>query len=57
MLVGEENWRGAQYIRSWLRGLSHYLYLDEPRTARMSPSRASTTSACSAIWPPPVSTR
>jgi acetyl CoA:N6-hydroxylysine acetyl transferase len=35
MLVGEENWRGAQYIRSWLRGLSHYLYLDEPRTARI----------------------
>lgn len=23
MLVGEERWRGAQYIRSWLRGLSH----------------------------------
>ncbi|WP_407303017.1 GNAT family N-acetyltransferase [Enterobacter hormaechei] len=35
MLVGEENWRGAQYIRSWLRGLSHYLYLDEPRTTRI----------------------
>jgi acetyl CoA:N6-hydroxylysine acetyl transferase len=35
MLVGEENWRGAQYIRSWLRGLTHYLYLDEPRTTRV----------------------
>lgn len=35
MLVGEECWRGAQYIRSWLRGLTHYLYLDEPRTARV----------------------
>jgi acetyl CoA:N6-hydroxylysine acetyl transferase len=35
MLVGEEQWRGAQYIRSWLRGLSHYLYLDEPRTTRV----------------------
>lgn len=35
MLVGEEQWRGAQYIRSWLRGLSHYLYLDEPRTTRI----------------------
>ncbi len=35
MLVGEEQWRGAQYIRSWLRGLSHYLWLDEPRTQRL----------------------
>jgi acetyl CoA:N6-hydroxylysine acetyl transferase len=35
MLVGEEQWRGAQYIRSWLRGLSHYLWLDEPRTTRI----------------------
>lgn len=35
MLVGEEDWRGAQYIRSWLRGLTHYLYLDEPRTRRV----------------------
>ncbi|CNK50797.1 GNAT family N-acetyltransferase [Yersinia aldovae] len=35
MLVGEEHWRGAQYIRSWLRGLTHYLYLDEPRTTRV----------------------
>ncbi|MGP2412301.1 GNAT family N-acetyltransferase [Yersinia enterocolitica] len=35
MLVGEERWRGAQYIRSWLRGLTHYLYLDEPRTTRV----------------------
>ncbi|WP_072550925.1 GNAT family N-acetyltransferase [Candidatus Fukatsuia symbiotica] len=35
MLVGEENWRGARYIRSWLRGLTHYLYLDEPRTHRV----------------------
>lgn len=35
MLVGEECWRGAQYIRSWLRGLTHYLYLDEPRTTRV----------------------
>ncbi|AVJ16406.1 acetyltransferase [Serratia sp. MYb239] len=35
MLVGEEAWRGAQFIRSWLRGLTHYLYLDEPRTTRV----------------------
>lgn len=35
MLVGEENWRGAQYIHSWLRGLTHYLYLDESRTTRV----------------------
>lgn len=35
MLVGEERWRGAHHIRSWLRGLTHYLWLDEPRTARI----------------------
>lgn len=35
MLVGEEDRRGAHYIRSWLRGLTHYLYLDEPRTTRV----------------------
>jgi len=35
MLVGEEAWRGAHFIRSWLRGLTHYLFLDEPRTQRI----------------------
>lgn len=35
MLVGEQNWRGASYVRSWLRGLTHYLWLDEPRTQRI----------------------
>lgn len=35
MLVGEEEWRGAPFIRSWLRGLTHYLWLDEPRTQRI----------------------
>ena len=35
VLRGEEPGRGAQYTRSWLRGLSRYLELDEPRTARM----------------------
>lgn len=35
MLVGEERWRGPHHIRSWLRGLTHYLFLDEPRTQRV----------------------
>lgn len=35
MLVGEETWRGAHFIRSWLRGLTHYLFLDEARTQRI----------------------
>ncbi len=35
MLVGEDKWRGAPFIRSWLRGLNHYLWLDEPRTTRI----------------------
>lgn len=35
MLVGEDAWRGAQFIRSWLRGLTHFLFLDEPRTQRV----------------------
>lgn len=35
MLVGEETWRGAHFIRSWLRGLTHYLFLDEARTQRV----------------------
>lgn len=35
LLVGEEQWRGARYVRSWLSGLTHYLYLDQPRTTRI----------------------
>ncbi|MCV9878392.1 acetyltransferase [Brenneria sp. KBI 447] len=35
MLVGEQNWRGATFVRSWLRGLTHYLYLDAPQTGRI----------------------
>ncbi len=35
LLVGEDKWRGAPRIRSWLRGLSHYLWLAEPRTTRL----------------------
>lgn len=34
LLVGEQQWRGAHYVQSWLRGLTHYLLLDEPRTQR-----------------------
>jgi len=35
LLVGEQEWRGAHFVQSWLRGLSHYLLLDEPRTQRL----------------------
>lgn len=35
LLVGEQQFRGAHYVSSWLRGLSHYLWLDEPRTQRL----------------------
>ncbi|HEY1846238.1 MAG TPA: N(6)-hydroxylysine O-acetyltransferase [Buttiauxella sp.] len=35
LLVGEQRWRGAHFVQSWLRGLSHYLLLDEPRTRRL----------------------
>ena len=34
LLVGEQAWRGAHYVQSWLRGLTHYLLLDEPCTQR-----------------------
>ncbi|MEQ5837049.1 GNAT family N-acetyltransferase [Marinobacter sp. NFXS9] len=32
MLVGEERHRGPHKVASWLPALSHYLFLDEPRT-------------------------
>jgi acetyl CoA:N6-hydroxylysine acetyl transferase len=35
LLVGEQEWRGAHFVRSWLRGLSHYLLLDQPATQRL----------------------
>ncbi len=35
LLVGEQQFRGAHYVSSWLRGLSHYLWLDERRTQRL----------------------
>jgi RimJ/RimL family protein N-acetyltransferase len=35
MLVGEENHRGPHKVASWLSALSHYLFLDDPRTRRV----------------------
>ena len=32
MLVGEEAHRGPAKVASWLAALTHYLFLDEPRT-------------------------
>lgn len=28
LLVGEQQWRGAHYVQSWLRGVTHYLLLN-----------------------------
>lgn len=35
MLVGEEHHRGPHKVASWLGALTHYLFLDEPRTQRI----------------------
>ncbi|MEL4014557.1 N(6)-hydroxylysine O-acetyltransferase [Dryocola clanedunensis] len=35
LLVGEQEWRGAHFVQSWLRGLSHYLLLDQPASQRL----------------------
>lgn len=35
MLVGEENHRGPHKVASWLNALTHYLFLDDPRTQRV----------------------
>ncbi|NUU36287.1 GNAT family N-acetyltransferase [Pseudomonas sp. C2B4] len=35
MLVGEENHRGPHKVASWLSALTHYLFLDDPRTQRV----------------------
>ena len=35
MLVGEERHRGPHKVASWLGALTHYLFLDDPRTQRV----------------------
>lgn len=35
MLVGEEHHRGPHKVASWLLALTHYLFLDDPRTQRV----------------------
>lgn len=35
MLVGEEHHRGPHKVASWLAALTHYLFLDDPRTQRV----------------------
>ncbi|MBB6342365.1 RimJ/RimL family protein N-acetyltransferase [Pseudomonas fluvialis] len=35
MLVGEENHRGPHKVASWLSALTHYLFLEDPRTQRV----------------------
>ncbi|MBB3104791.1 GNAT family N-acetyltransferase [Azomonas macrocytogenes] len=35
MLVGEDHHRGPHKVTSWLSGLAHYLFLDDPRTQRI----------------------
>ena len=35
MLVGEESHRGPHNVASWLSALTHYLFLDDPRTQRV----------------------
>ncbi len=35
MLVGEDNHRGPHKVASWLTALTHFLFLDDPRTQRV----------------------
>ncbi|MCL9780399.1 acetyltransferase [Vibrio sp. S4M6] len=35
LLVGEENFRGAKYFQSWMKAISHYLFLDDMRTEKI----------------------
>ncbi|EAR55204.1 N(6)-hydroxylysine O-acetyltransferase [Photobacterium sp. SKA34] len=35
LLVGEEKFRGAMFFDSWMRAISHYIFLDDCRTKRI----------------------
>jgi acetyl CoA:N6-hydroxylysine acetyl transferase len=35
VLVGESAFRGKQFATAWLTSISHYLFLDDPRTQRV----------------------
>lgn len=35
VLIGEPAFRGARYVPAWLPSISHYLFLDDPRTQRI----------------------
>lgn len=35
LLVGEQEFRGAQYFNCWMRAISHYLFIDDVRTQRI----------------------
>lgn len=35
VLIGEPSFRGKQFATAWLTSISHYLFLDDPRTQRV----------------------
>lgn len=35
LLVGEQEFRGPKYFNSWIRAISHYLFIDDVRTQRI----------------------
>jgi acetyl CoA:N6-hydroxylysine acetyl transferase len=35
VVVGEDGYRGRDYVATWLPSLMHYLFLDDPRTQRI----------------------
>ncbi|ANN71773.1 GNAT family N-acetyltransferase [Bordetella bronchialis] len=35
VLIGEPTYRGGRYVAAWLPSISHYLFLDDPRTQRI----------------------